>query len=113
MIMPPMKDWSKALAPRYGRAILAACVAALGFAALATSTSTLPEAYAEEPAATSSTAFSDEQKKAIGEIVKDYLTMALSNEGQAIIDPFPRECGPSRRAGNNRRAVRIRNPGHS
>ena len=70
--MPSMKDWTMALTPRYGRAILAASVAALGFAALAVST--LPEAYAEEPAATSSTAFSDEQKKAIGEIVKDYLT---------------------------------------
>ena len=59
--MPSMKDWTMALTPRYGRAILAASVAALGFAALAVST--LPEAYAEEPAATSSTAFSDEQKK--------------------------------------------------
>ena len=70
--MPSMKNWTKALTPRYGRAILAACVAALGFAALAAST--LPEAFAEEPVASAATAFSDEQKKAIGEIVKDYLT---------------------------------------
>jgi protein-disulfide isomerase len=64
--------WSMVSALRYGRAVLSSCIAALGFAALASTT--LVDAYAEEPAASSSAAFSDEQKKAIGEIVKDYLT---------------------------------------
>jgi protein-disulfide isomerase len=64
--------WSKVSALRYGRAGLSACIAALGFAALASTT--FIDAYAEEPAASSSAAFTDEQKKVIGEIVKDYLT---------------------------------------
>jgi protein-disulfide isomerase len=64
--------WSMVSALRSGRAVLSSCIAALGFAALASTT--LVDAYAEEPAASSSAAFSDEQKKAIGEIVKDYLT---------------------------------------
>jgi protein-disulfide isomerase len=60
-----------ALATRYGRVILAASVAALGFAALAVVT--LPKANAESGAPAGGTVFNDEQKKAIVEIVKDFL----------------------------------------
>jgi protein-disulfide isomerase len=61
----------KPLTPRYGRAILAAFCAAAGFAALVSSTLTSANAEATAPAA--STSFTDDQKKAIGDIVKDYL----------------------------------------
>jgi protein-disulfide isomerase len=62
---------SQALKSTGVRTALAACFAALGLAAIVASD--LRDARAEAPAAAGSAAFSDEQKKAIGEIVKDYL----------------------------------------
>jgi protein-disulfide isomerase len=60
-----------ALATRFGCTILGASVAALGFAVL--TFATLPKANAETAAPAGGTVFNDDQKKAIVEIVKDFL----------------------------------------
>jgi protein-disulfide isomerase len=61
----------KALTQRYARAVIATLVLTVGFAALAVST--LPSANAETAAPAGGAVFNDEQKKAIVDIVKDFL----------------------------------------
>lgn len=60
-----------ALTQRYARAIVATLILTVGFAALAIAT--LPNANAETAAPAGGTVFNDEQKKAIVDIVKDFL----------------------------------------
>jgi protein-disulfide isomerase len=62
---------SKALDFGIGFALLTACLAAIGMVAMATSTA--PAARADGKPLAGSASFTDEQKKQIGEIVKDYL----------------------------------------